>query len=102
VVVVAIWKMWPFAFLMLMAGLQSVPHPMGLGEFIESDAFGLTAVAGVWVAGNVADLSAGVIGAAAAGMVAATAVNADLIAEDTRRAVAVYRKSTHEVPVDAL
>jgi hypothetical protein len=35
-------------------------------------------------------------------MVAATAVNADLIAEDTRRAVAVYRKSTHEVPVDAL
>lgn len=24
-VVVAIWKMWPFAFLMLMAGLQSVP-----------------------------------------------------------------------------
>jgi len=83
-------------------GLQSVPHPMGLGEFIESDAFGLTAVAGVWVAGNVADLSAGVIGAAAAGMVAATAVNADLIAEDTRRAVAVYRKSTHEVPVDAL
>ncbi|MCC2309991.1 carbohydrate ABC transporter permease [Cellulomonas chengniuliangii] len=26
VVVVAIWKMWPFAFLMLMAGLQSVPQ----------------------------------------------------------------------------
>ena len=25
VVVVAIWRMWPFAFLMLMAGLQSVP-----------------------------------------------------------------------------
>ena len=25
VVVVAIWKTWPFAFLMLMAGLQSVP-----------------------------------------------------------------------------
>ncbi|SER86616.1 multiple sugar transport system permease protein [Propionibacterium cyclohexanicum] len=25
VVVVAIWKMWPFAFLMLMAGLQSIP-----------------------------------------------------------------------------
>ena len=24
--VVAIWRMWPFAFLMLMAGLQSVPH----------------------------------------------------------------------------
>ncbi|MDM8084590.1 sugar ABC transporter permease [Cellulomonas cellasea] len=26
VVVVAIWRMWPFAFLMLMAGLQSVPQ----------------------------------------------------------------------------
>ncbi|WP_285725575.1 carbohydrate ABC transporter permease [Psychromicrobium xiongbiense] len=25
-VIVAVWKMWPFAFLMLMAGLQSVPH----------------------------------------------------------------------------
>ena len=25
-VVVAIWRMWPFAFLMLMAGLQSVPN----------------------------------------------------------------------------
>jgi multiple sugar transport system permease protein len=25
-VVVAIWRMWPFAFLMLMAGLQSIPH----------------------------------------------------------------------------
>ena len=82
-------------------GLQSVPHPMGLGEFIESDAFGLTAVPGVWVAGNVADLSAGVIGAAAAGMVAATAVNADLIAEDTRRAVAAYRESSPNMSIDA-
>lgn len=26
VVVVAIWRLWPFAFLMLMAGLQSIPH----------------------------------------------------------------------------
>ncbi len=26
VVVVAIWRLWPFAFLMLMAGLQSVPN----------------------------------------------------------------------------
>ncbi|WP_223690737.1 carbohydrate ABC transporter permease [Leifsonia poae] len=26
VVIVAIWRMWPFAFLMLMAGLQSVPE----------------------------------------------------------------------------
>jgi len=26
IVIVAIWRLWPFAFLMLMAGLQSVPH----------------------------------------------------------------------------
>ncbi|NEN07604.1 sugar ABC transporter permease [Diaminobutyricibacter tongyongensis] len=28
IVVVAIWRLWPFAFLMLMAGLQSVPEEM--------------------------------------------------------------------------
>jgi len=33
VVVVAIWRMWPFAFLMFMAGLQSVP-----GELYEASA----------------------------------------------------------------
>jgi len=26
VVIVAAWRLWPFAFLMLMAGLQSIPH----------------------------------------------------------------------------
>ena len=26
IVIVAIWRLWPFAFLMLMAGLQSIPH----------------------------------------------------------------------------
>ena len=33
VVVVAIWRMWPFAFLMFMAGLQSIP-----GELYEASA----------------------------------------------------------------
>lgn len=28
VIIVAIWRMWPFAFLMLMAGLQSVPEDL--------------------------------------------------------------------------
>jgi multiple sugar transport system permease protein len=28
VIVVAIWRMWPFAFLMLMAGLQSIPEDL--------------------------------------------------------------------------
>ena len=43
---------------------------------------------GVWVAGNVADLRAQVIASAAAGLNAAAALNADLIAEDIRPAVA--------------
>src|SRR5699024_4914824 len=28
VVVVAVWRMWPFAFLMFMAGLQSIPDEL--------------------------------------------------------------------------
>jgi len=60
---------------------------MGIGEFIPADATGLTDLPGVWVAGNVTDLSATVIGAAAQGVAAAAAINADLVAEDTRCAV---------------
>ena len=46
---------------------------------------------GVWVAGNVTDLVAQVGTAAAAGAAAAARINADLIAEETRQAVAAYR-----------
>lgn len=74
-------------------GLTTTTHPMGMGEFIAADATGLTEAKGVWVAGNVTDLAAGVVTAAAGGMLAATAVNADLTTEDTRKAVAAYRKS---------
>ncbi len=49
---------------------------------------------GVWVAGNVTDLAAQVGAAAAAGASAAAHINADLVAEDTSRAVAAYRRST--------
>jgi thioredoxin reductase len=72
-------------------GLAPTAHPLGIGEYIAADATGLTAVPGVWVAGNVADLTAQVSGAAAAGSFAAAAINADLIAEDTRQAVTAYR-----------
>jgi thioredoxin reductase len=72
-------------------GLTPEPHPLGIGEsIVPADASGQTQVAGVWVAGNVADLAAGVVAAAAGGIGAATAINADLAAEDTRNAVAVY------------
>lgn len=70
-------------------GLGTTAHP--LGEHIAADATGLTAVPGVWVAGNVTDLIAQVIGAADAGVRAAAAINADLIAEDARQAVAAHR-----------
>src|SRR5262249_37965406 len=75
-------------------GLQPTPHPLGLGESIRADATGLTDVPGVWVAGNVMDLSATVIGAAAQGMMGAGAVDADLVAKNTRRAVIARREPT--------
>jgi thioredoxin reductase len=61
------------------------------GTSVAADPSGATAVPGVWVAGNVADLRAQVISAAAAGLNTAAAINADLIAEDTRHAVAARR-----------
>jgi hypothetical protein len=54
---------------------------------VPADRTGATAMPGVWVAGNVTDLQAGVINAAAAGYTAAVAINADLVAEDVRLAM---------------
>ena len=73
-------------------GLEVTEHTMGVGSYVAADAMGLTAVPGVWVAGNAADLTAWVIGAAAAGARAGAAINADLIAEETRQAVSAYRE----------
>ena len=64
------------------------------GSYVAADARGATAVAGVWVAGTVADPSAQVISAAAAGLQVAAAINADLVAEETARAVAALRAQT--------
>ncbi len=61
------------------------------GSAVPADPSGATAVPGVWVAGNVTDLRAQVITSAAAGLNAAAAINSDLIAEDTRRAVEARR-----------
>ncbi|MFG1964760.1 NAD(P)/FAD-dependent oxidoreductase [Nonomuraea sp. NPDC049028] len=72
-------------------GLRPVEHPTGAGEYIPADATGRTDVPGIWVAGNVSDLVAQVGTAAAAGATAAAQINADLIAEETREAVAAYR-----------
>lgn len=61
------------------------------GTFVPSAPTGGTQIPGVYVAGNVTDLHAQVLAAAAAGLTTATAINADLLAEDLRRAVADRR-----------
>jgi thioredoxin reductase len=78
-------------------GLKSAEHPAAVGEHIAADPAGRTEAPGVWVAGNVTDLTAHVGGAAAAGALAAAQLNADLVAEETRRAVAASRGRSHPV-----
>ncbi|GAA1789181.1 NAD(P)/FAD-dependent oxidoreductase [Pseudarthrobacter sulfonivorans] len=69
-------------------GLLSQVHPSGAGRFIETDAVGgATAIPGVYAAGNVTNLMAQVITAAAEGVMAGARINADLIDEETRWAV---------------
>jgi thioredoxin reductase len=70
-------------------GLSTAEHPRGIGRHVMADPTGATAAPGVWVAGNVTDPTAQVVGAAAGGVLAAAAINADLVAEDTSRAVAL-------------
>jgi thioredoxin reductase (NADPH) len=75
-------------------GLEPTDMEMGgqvVGSYVPAGPAGDTAVPGVWVAGNVADLKAQVISSAAAGLNAAAAINADLVEEDARVAVAARR-----------
>ncbi|MFF3672074.1 FAD-dependent oxidoreductase [Microtetraspora malaysiensis] len=75
-------------------GLKTVEVEIGghvVGTRVPADPTGATAVPGVWVAGNVADVQAQVIASATAGLTAGAAINADLVAEDTRDAVEAYR-----------
>lgn len=62
-----------------------------VGSYVPTDPAGATSVPGVWAAGNVADPTEIVIGSAVAGLKAGAAINADLTADDTRRAVAARR-----------
>lgn len=66
-------------------GGRLTEHPMG--AFVETGPMGRTEISGVWAAGNVSDLSAMVAVATGAGVMAAAAVNADLVAEDAIAAV---------------
>lgn len=75
----------------VLAGLGIVVATNPMGEFVESDPTGATSVAGVWVAGNVTDLGAGVVQSAAGGVTAASRINHDLVLADTAAAVARRR-----------
>ncbi|MBX6387795.1 MAG: NAD(P)/FAD-dependent oxidoreductase [Frankia sp.] len=81
----------------LLAALGLRPVDLLIGEHavgcrIEAGPTGATSVPGVFVAGNVTDLQASVLPAAAAGLTAAAALNADLVAEETRLAVEAHRR----------
>lgn len=73
-------------------GLVPVEHPSGAGQHLVADPTGRSTVEGVWLAGNVTDLSAQVGAAAAAGAFAGAAINADLVEAG---ALAALRELAH-------
>jgi thioredoxin reductase len=79
-------------------GLNASPHPLGIGDYLETDGDGATAVPGVWAAGNVTDVKAQVLAAAAAGAWTAVAINNHLMAEELARDVAAHRESLAVAP----
>lgn len=72
----------PFASL----GLRTAPHPSGLGDFVETDATGATAVPGLYAAGNVTDPSQQVSQAAANGSRVGAMISFGLADDDIRAA----------------
>ncbi|HMH35436.1 MAG TPA: NAD(P)/FAD-dependent oxidoreductase [Streptosporangiaceae bacterium] len=73
----------------LLEPLGLKPAEVLIGEYpvgtrVEADRTGATAVPGVWVAGNLTDPQAQVMGAAAAGLMAGAAINLDLVLEQAR------------------
>ena len=74
-------------------GLKPEPHPMGIGDFLPTDADGATAVPGVWAAGNVTDMRAQVLASAAAGAWAAVVINNHLMAEEMAADLSAYRQT---------
>ena len=63
-------------------GLQTSPHPSGLGDVVVVDERGQTAVPGLYAAGNVTDPSHQVSSAAADGSRVAAMISVDLARED--------------------
>jgi len=78
----------PRGSLLASLGIETVAHSSGSGEYVEVDPLGQSAVPGVYLAGNITDIAAQVMGAAAAGTRAGAAVNIDLVMADAREKVA--------------
>jgi thioredoxin reductase len=71
----------------IIAALGAETESTALGTWVKADSGGRTSVPGVWAVGNVADVAAFVVEAAAAGARTAAAINADLVDEDVARAM---------------
>jgi len=67
-------------------GLRTAEHPTGLGDFVETDGTGMTAIAGLYAAGNVTDPSQQVLQAAANGSRVGAMMSAVLAEDDVRSA----------------
>jgi thioredoxin reductase len=70
----------------LSLGLRPAAHPTGLGDFVETDATGATAVPGLYAAGNVTDPSHQVLQAAANGSWVGAMISFSPADDDTRAA----------------
>jgi thioredoxin reductase/SAM-dependent methyltransferase len=78
-------------------GLRPAPHPSGLGDHVETDATGATAIPGLYAAGNVADPSQQVLQAAADGARVGAMISFSLADDDLRAAA---RPSANEADWD--
>jgi thioredoxin reductase/SAM-dependent methyltransferase len=78
-------------------GLEAAEHPSGLGEVVETDGAGETAVPGLYAAGNLTDPSQQVVQAAADGSRVGAMISASLADEDLRAAA---RPSANEADWD--
>jgi hypothetical protein len=78
-------------------GLRPAAHPTGLGDFLETDATGATAIPGLYAAGNATDPSQQVLQAAADGSRVGAMISFSLAADDIRAAA---RPSANEADWD--
>ncbi len=78
-------------------GLRPSRHPSGLGDFVETDATGVTAIPGLYAAGNVTDPSQQVLQAAADGSRVGAMISFSLAHDDIQSAV---RPSANETDWD--